>query len=297
MGGKADTHRLAAVAAHQKGLVTRADVLAAGGTRRFIDRKLEDGWLHRVHTGVYAVGHPSLTLHARWLAGVLALGERAALSHRPAGGLWGIADADGLPAEVTVATTAGLGNRDDIVVHRQRLSRHERTLRHGIPTTTLARTLIDLAAVLDPRALADAFEEAQVHHRLQPAALAAEVVARPGHRGIARLRALLADAVDPGQVESRLELRFLKLCRAHDLPRPLTQVRIGRWRADFLFAGQRLVIETDSARFHHTAAKHRRDAAKTTDLQAAGYAVLRLRWADVVHAPQPTAARIRAALT
>jgi very-short-patch-repair endonuclease len=293
MGGHSVAHRIVALAAAQKGLVKREQILDAGGSRRFIDRKLGT-WLHEKHRGVYAVGHPALTPQARWLAAVYALGDDAVLSAQAAGQLWGTVRGHH-HLHVTIPPASGKNSRDGITVHRQPLSAHERTTRHGIPATTLNRTLIDVAACA-PHHLEEAFEEAQIHHRLQPAVLAAEVLARPGHRGTARLKALLEHAVEPGQAESILELRFLKLCHTHRLPRPLQQVWIGSFRADFLYPAQRLVIETDSAKFHATAAKHRRDAAKTRALEAAGYEVLRLRWADVVHAPARTADRIRAAL-
>jgi very-short-patch-repair endonuclease len=288
------THRISRRAARQKGLVTRAQLRADEVPEGVIKRAIADAWLHRVHAGVYAVGHPALTPQARWLAAVYALGDDAVLSAVAAGQHWGTLRGHH-HLHVTVPPCSGKNRRDGITVHRQSLSAHERTIRHGIPVTTLTRTIIDIAAHA-PRELEKAFEEAQIHHRLAPALLAAEVLARPGHRGTARLKALLHAAVDPGQAESILELRLLKLCHTHDLPRPLQQVWIGAHRADFLYPAQRLVIETDGARFHATAAKHAGDKTKTEALEAAGYAVLRLRWADVVHAPAQTAAVIRAAL-
>jgi very-short-patch-repair endonuclease len=111
-----------------------------------------------------------------------------------------------------------------------------------------------------------------------------------------KLRALLARAADPGQVESVLELRFLALCAAHGLPRPLTQVRVGRWRADFWFPAEHVVVETDGARFHATAAKRARDERKQGALEARGERVLRLTWAEVARRPAAVAERVREAL-
>jgi hypothetical protein len=103
------------------------------------------------------------------------------------------------PLEVTVPTTAGRRHRGGIRVHRQRLVSNDRVLRDGIPVTSLTRTLLDLAAVLDARAFGRAFEEAQVLHRLSPATLAAELVARPRRRGAGKLRTVLDEAVEPGR--------------------------------------------------------------------------------------------------
>src|SRR5262249_8495840 len=158
----------------------------------------------------------------------------------------------------------------------------------GVPCTTVCRTLMDMAST-SPQLLANAFEQAQVRHKLSPDLLAAELVMRAGHRGTARLRVLLEGAVDPGAVESILELRFLKLCQEYGLHRPQTQVWFGNWRADFYYPEQRVVIETDGRLWHATAAARRRDARKTAELQEQGEVVLRLRWTDVVDAPAATA--------
>ena len=292
MDAKSDTRSIAKLAARQHGVVARRQLLALGVTRDVIAGVVARGWLHRVHTGVYAVGHAALTREGRWLSATLALGPGAVLSHRAAAALWAILPWSRL-LEITVPT--GRASRAGIVVHRARIEPGERTVRHGIPTTTLPRTLLDLAAVVDARTLANAFEEAQVQHRLRPAVLAAALANSPGRRGATRLRALLADAVEPGQVESILELRFLELCAAHGLPRPQTQAQLGPWRVDFWFPSLRVAVETDGARFHATAAKRARDARKDAALEAAGVRVLRLRWADVTRDPMGTAAAVRAA--
>jgi very-short-patch-repair endonuclease len=105
----------------------------------------------------------------------------------------------------------------------------------------------------------------------------------------------LAGAVEPGQVESVLELRFLELCEAHGLPRPLTQVRIDRWRVDFWFPDARVAVETDGARFHASAAKRARDAEKDAALTALGVTIVRVRWANVTQRAAEVAATLRAA--
>jgi len=135
-----------------------------------------------------------------------------------------------------------------------------------------------------------------VQSGLLPAAVAAEVVMRPGHRGSGRLRIVLQGAVDPADVRSVLELRFLRLCAAHGIPRPRVNEPIRRWRPDFLWPEAGLVVETDGARFHGTAAKRRRDARKDEELRAMGLRVIRLRWTDVAARPDQTADRIRHAL-
>ena len=286
MGARDDIRR---IAERQHGNVTRAQLDAIGLTRNEIDERHEQGWLIRRHAGIYAVGHVPRTRESRWLAAVLALGEGAVLSHVSAGSLWGILPTAAI-TEVIVPTTAGHPKRDGIVVHRQRLPASHVTIHRAIPITTPIRTLLDLAAVLSLRALARAFEQAQVLHQLPPAPLAAEVLSRPRHRGNAKLRRILAGAVDPADVRSILELRFLRMCASYGLPRPEVNVRIGAWTPDFLWPEHRLVVETDGFEFHRTAAARRRDAAKDAFLRGEGFTVIRLTWADVTEHPSETAA-------
>ena len=178
---------------------------------------------------------------------VLALGAGAVLGYASAAALWRMVRGTAI-IEVTVPTTAGHVKRDGIVVHRQPLPPAHVTVHQGIPVTTPVRTLLDLAAVAPLDALFKAFEHAQVHLHMPPAPLAAEVIARPRARGNGKLRKVLADAVDPADVRSVLELRFLRMCAVQGLPRPQVNVRIDEWMPDFYWPEWGLVVETDSVR-------------------------------------------------
>ena len=248
------------------------------------------GWSAR-HTGVFAVGHVPAGRESAWHAGVLALGDDAVLSHTAAAALWGMLRG-GAVTEVTVPTTAGRQKRDGILVHRQRLPGSHVTTHRGVPVTNPIRTLLDLAAVASVSVLFRAFEQAQVRLHLPPAPLAAEVIARPRRRGNAKLRRVLAGSVDPAAVRSVLELRFLRMCAAHGVPRPQVNVRIGPWTPDFLWPDRRLVVETDGYDFHRTAAARRRDARKDEAMRGLGLTVVRLTWADVTALPAATAQRV-----
>jgi hypothetical protein len=291
----ADTRRVAALAARQHGNITIAQLSAFGLSRGEVRTRVEAGWLLPRHTGVFAVGHVPRSRASRWHAAVLALGPEAVLSYEAAGALFEVVRG-ATRVEVTVPPTSGRPHRDGIVVHRQQLPPEHVTTRDGIPCTTLVRLMLDLAAVRHGRSLANVFEQAQVKHGLSPDVLGAEVLSRPRHRGSGRLKLLLADAVDPAGVRSILELRFLRLCAQHGIPRPLVNVAIGPWTPDFLWPQQRLVVETDGVRFHATVAARRRDAEKDDWLRAAGYRVIRLRWADVVSHPDAAATKVAQAL-
>jgi very-short-patch-repair endonuclease len=285
---------ISAVASRQNGLIRSRQLYDAGRSRAAVNRLVAAGWLHPLHDGVYAVGHTALSTHARYLAATYALWPNGVLGHRSAAALHGIARVGG-PIHVIVPTYNGHPHRGTIRVHRQALREDEVETRHGIRCTTVYRTILDLAASA-PRLLEDAFEEAQVLHAIVPEQLACALVSRRGYRGTARMRRLLDGAVDPAGVQSRLELRFLQLCAAHDLPRPLTQVRLGRWPVDFYFPEERVAVETDGRRFHASAAKRRRDARKHRDVEASGVLLRRLVWADVADRPAHVAYELRATL-
>ena len=86
------------------------------------------------------------------------------------------------------------------------------------------------------------------------------MIARPRARGNGKLRKVLEGAVDPKDVRSVLELRFLRMCAAHGLPRPQVNVRMGEWTPDFYWPEWGLIVETDSVAFHSTAWERQRDA-------------------------------------
>ena len=293
MGGRDDTRGVAAIAARQHGNLTLAQLRALGLSRREIHVRCEAGWLIPRHTRVFALGYVPKQRESAWHAGVLALGNGAVLSHTAAAALWRMLRG-GAVTEVTVPTTAGRPKRDGILVHRQPLPDSHVTTHRGIPVTTPIRTLLDLAAVSSLNVLFRAFEQAQVHLHMPPAPLAAEVIARPRRRGNAKLRRVLAGSVDPAAVRSVLELRFLRMCAVHGIPRPQVNVRIGIWTPDFLWPDRRLVVETDGYDFHRTAAARRRDACKDEAMRGLGLTVVRLTWSDVVERPSATAERIRA---
>lgn len=291
MGGERATRSIAAAAARQHGCVSRSQLHVAGFSPRQVERRIAAGTLIRVQRGVYAVGHRPRTSESRWMAAVLALGPDAVLSHRAAAELWRLVPVT-RRLDVTVPGAAGRRPREGIMVHRRRLAAEDTSVQRGIPVTSLCRTLLDLAAVVDRRKLADAFEEAQVLHRLRPADLAAAAERHRGARGAAAVRHVLVDAVDPAYVVSHLELRFKALCRKQGIPAPLVNGQVGPWQPDFHWPHARLVVETDGGRFHRTAAKRERDARKDAWFAARGVLVLRLRWIDVVHEPERTATEV-----
>src|SRR4051812_4872059 len=176
---------IARLAARQHGMVTRAQLLGLGLSSRDIDYRIRTGRLWRVHRGVYAVGHVPPSPHARAIAAVLACGPGARLSYRAAGALWAL----GLRWPELIDVTAPTRRRHNgIRVHRSRtLTPNDVTTHFGIPVTTPARTLLDLAEVLDTASLTRAVNEARLAHRVTLAELA-ELIARSPGRATNRLR-------------------------------------------------------------------------------------------------------------
>lgn len=268
--------QIRALAERQQGVVARRQLAALGLGRGAIDARVRIGHLRVLHRGIYAMGHGPLSLRGRWLAAVLACGDRAVLSHRSAACLWGLVR----PRRGQIEVTNPQGSRGpaDIRLHRSKLTSDERTVEAKIPITTVARTLLDLAEVLDEDGLRRAFEEADRLKLLRLPALE-QVCARAGKRkGLVALRRLIGAAREPVFARSPLENHFAEFYREHlaDLPAPLTNVSILDHEVDAYWPGHRLVVEMDSWEFHHQRAAFEHDRARDAAMQTAGYRVIRL---------------------
>jgi very-short-patch-repair endonuclease len=267
---------VAELAARQHGVVSAAQLGAAGLDRHAVARRVKAGRLHRVHRGVYAVGHKRLSFEGRCLAAVLACGESAVLSHRSAGVLWGMLLPSLHPIDVTVPSHSGREKRRGIVLHRSTTVGSELvTRRNGIPLTCPARTLQDLRRVLSPKWLQKASRKAL------------------------DLRLDVTSALDaePDLTRSELERLFLRLCRSHSLPSPEVNAGIGPFEVDFLWRDLSLIVETDGFRHHSSRAAFESDRARDARLQALGYRVLRFTYRQVRETPQAVVASLRGVMS
>jgi very-short-patch-repair endonuclease len=265
--------QIATLAGRQHGVVALTQLKAMGLSADAVKHRLRCRRLHRVHRGVYAVGHPALTREGRWLAAVLACGPPAVLSHRSAGALWGIRPSAAAAIDVTVPTRGGRRRREGIVVHRTtRLGEEEVTASLGIPVTTLARTLLDLAAVLPRRGLEKAIDESERLGLFDLTPLRAAFQAHPGRHAVA---AVLKNRAEPIFTRSDLEERLLELCERHGVPQPKVNTHVGEFEVDFLWPEARLIVETDGRASHATHAAFESDRARDAELTVAGYRVVR----------------------
>lgn len=283
---------LARLATASHGVVTRRQLEDAGITPAEIRHRLKSGALLRVHRGVYRVGHRAASVEATYLAAVWACGGGAALSGRAAAHLLGIAAGDAPPPEVTAPTERRVA---DVATYRCRhFDAAERIVWRGVPVTSAARTVVDLAAVLDADALARVCHEAGIHHRLTPAAVQAVLARRPTVAGAAGLRRVMN-----GDVEvtlSTLERRFLERLRAAALPLPQTNQRVGRWRVDCRWPAEQLTVELDGYRFHSSRHAWERDRRREREARARGDEFRRYTYGDVLEDPRYMLAELAALL-
>jgi very-short-patch-repair endonuclease len=275
MPNKVDTTdaAIAGIAARQHGVITAKQLAAVGLGRAALSERARAGRLHRIHRGVYAVGHRGLSLHGRSMAAVLACGPGAVLSHVSAAVLWELLRPIDGPVHVTTPRTSGRARRPGIHLHRSpslkshpepspspscsqqeggRRGRLLTTHRHNIPVTSVARTLEDLqrTSFLEPHLLRRAIRQAEIK----------------GYR---------LEHVTTDRTRSDLETLFLAICRRYRLPHPEVNVKLGRWTVDFLWRSERLVVETDFWGYHRGSIAFEDDHARDLDLRSAGYTVLR----------------------
>ena len=287
---------LAELARRQWGVVSRAQLAKLGLGRGAIDARLNAGRLRRIHRGVYAIGGAVLPREGRHFAAVVACGPRAMLSHVSAAVHWGLLSYDAPRPEVTApASRAGAPG---IRLHRSHfLDARDATEHRGIPVTTVAKTLLDVAAHAPMSHLEHALGQALRNQLYDQRAIDDILDRHWGRRGTRALRTATAD--DPAFTRGELERRFRAMCRRAGLPQPLSNVHVADadlhpHEVDFFFPAHRLVVETDGWRDHGTRVAFERDRAKDAALVAAGYAVLRFTKRQIADDPDTVAERVRA---
>jgi very-short-patch-repair endonuclease len=294
-GSRSPDALVARTAARQHGVISIGQLRGLGVSDDAVRARLLTGRLHRVHRGVYAVGHSSLPFEGRCCAAVLAAGGdrrvseaesvldfwSAAVSHRSAACLWDLMPAGDGPIDVIVGGLGGKARRRGVRIHRSRsLVSADVTLRGGIPLTTPARTIADLRRTTSER---------------RPGALAPREVRRA-----IRQANVLGLPIDEESARDRtrgdLERDFLRICRRCRLPLPEVNVRIDRYLVDFLWRERRLVVETDSYLHHRGRAAFQDDRDRDLDLRRQGYEVVRLSEKQVIDEPDRVAETLAAVL-
>jgi very-short-patch-repair endonuclease len=268
------------LATSQHGVVARRQLLELGLGAQAIQHRIENGRLHRVGRGVYAVGRPELSRRGRWIAAVLGCGPRAALSYGSAAALWGIERERRGMIEISTTASAARPRAGLLVYRRPNLVSSDVVVKDGIRVTSVVRTLIDIAARLNRGDLDRAVNEADRLDLIDPEALAESLDRHSGKRGVGALRDMLGERTFR-LTDSELERRFLQLVGDVGLPAPLTQQYLNGVRVDFFWPDLGLVVETDGLRYHRTPAQQARDRRRDQAHLTAGFTPLRFTHAQV----------------
>jgi very-short-patch-repair endonuclease len=223
------------------------------------------------------------------------------LSHREAAALHGLRPSNRSRVDVSTDSRGHVAQPGIEIHHTTTLDAKDRTTVEGIPVTTVARTLVDLAYAVPRDHLAKALREAD-HLRATDLTAIHATMDRTRHRpgtGHAILKAVLEEHHRQGTQLTRsiLEARFLQLADRHGLPRPRTNFHIGPHEVDACWPAHRLAVELDGWARHKDRHAFQRDRTKGNDLTRAGWRVLRFTHDDVARRPAKTAATINAFLT
>jgi very-short-patch-repair endonuclease len=270
---------IARIAGRQHGVLSVEQLRACGLSSSTVSDRVDAGRLHRIHRGVYAVGHAALGNEGRWMAALLACGEGAVLSHLSAAELWlmlrgGRSSGGNVKPEIHVTVTGEGKSRRGIHVHRSsNLFPDEVIVRNAISVTTPARTLWDLRRIVPSKVFEAARRQAEF------------------------LRLSIGDRVVSDHTRSELEAMFLALVRRHHLPQPEVNVRVGGFVVDFLWRAESLVVELDGWESHRTRSAFEADRARDNRLRMLGLNVIRFTWRHVTEEPRDVVRTIRSLLT
>jgi very-short-patch-repair endonuclease len=288
--------QIARLAAGQLGLVATWQLLNLDIGEGAIEYRVRQKRLHRVHRGVYLVGHSVLPFNARELAAVLACGPDAVASHHSAAGLWALVKRS---AQVDVRVTVPgrkLRSRTGIKVSfASFLDERDRRMLGPVPVTAPARTIIDMAATLEADRLEPLIADAQGRRLLTTQELHEAMNRAPHATGIAALRSMTAA---PKLTRREGERRLLKLIRHHKLPEPLCNTPVGPYLVDVLWPEHKLIAEFDSREWHGHDILGRFEADRVRDgiLLAMGYVTKRVTWKELTQTPDTLAALLRTLL-
>ena len=277
--------RITALAIRQHGVFATWQLPSIRVSARPLLPRVRDGRLRCLHRGVYAIG-PYVSERGRWMAAALAVGPRGLLSHRAGGSLWDLIASKAGRIDVTVPRGSPRP-RPGLRVHTARgLLRRDVAAIDGIPVTSLARTLLDLASVLSEVELRRAYERAERLEILDVTSIRELLARASGHRGVGRLAALLDyDPAAAAQAESELERLFLDLLRAHGIPAPQVNVLVDGYLVDAFWPEANLVVELDGYEFHNDRETFERDRRKVAQLRRAGREVVSFTFAQVTREP------------
>jgi Transcriptional regulator, AbiEi antitoxin len=289
---------LAALARAQRGVFTLEQLVAVGLSATAVRKRTAAGKLHRIYRGVYGlVPRDLLTGDGRLLAAVYACGPGAVLSHRSAAAMHELRRSDAARIDVTIPTRA-TRRQPGINVHRSTtLTAKDATTVRNIPCTTISRTLLDLAEVINRRGLERAFDQAEVLAVFDLRALEDQLLRDATRPASKIVGAVLVEHYAGSTVTwSDLEERFLKVVCEHGLPRPELNVFVDFHdgeppvRADFVWRAERVLIETDGWKTHGTRQAFEYDRRLNQRAMVARWHPVRTTWRQLEHHPEQVVA-------
>ncbi len=285
------------VADLQKGLIAGVQLRAAGLGRGAVAYRVRRGRLHVEYRGVYRVDRRLLEPLAAEMAAVLAYPGHAVISHRSAAVAWELLEER--PPEITLTLVAkDRVARAGLRVHRVKsLDHRDLRLHEGLPVTSPARTVVDLAATESAAELEQVLAIAQARNLASAGEIRAAVERVPGRKGATSLARLLESGDAGGFTRSSAERRMRALLRKAELPQPQANVPLLGYVVDFLWPQRMLIVEVDGFAFHSSRSSFERDRRRDQKLTALGYAVVRVTWRQLTDEPLAVIARIAQALT
>lgn len=291
------SHReLAALARRQHGVLSYAQLRELGFSKGHIARAQEAGRLQRVHRGVYAVGHAALSDHARATAAILVFPGTAVLSHGSAAWLWGLIPT--APREAAVTVAARGNRRPGLRVHRVwSLADEERTTYEGLPVTSVARTIVDLAGASSNRGLSRAVDRARRRGKLDLAAIDRALARRSGSFGKERLQEVLRLYRQPVFDRARSELLFLDAIHDVGLSPPRLNTWVEKWEIDAYWEAERFAVEVDGWETHGSREAFEGDRLRQEELKLAGIDSIRITAIRIEQEPHAVARRLKLLLT
>jgi len=295
--------RVARLAAGQYGVFSREQAMALGATKGMLDHRIRASRWERLGRNVFRLPGNPPSWRQSLTAACLAWGDGAVISHRAAAALWRLAGFD--PGSVELTVPRNRRRPEPGVIHRHELRQSDVSIVDGIPVTSVARTLIDLASVCGPEEVEEAIDDAMRRGIVSLALLRRRLaeIGRPGRPGLVAMRGLLdardRNAAVPGSVFERRLLRILQRAR---IPTPVLQheIRDGKGLVgivDFAFPAARLAIEADGYRWHSGRVRWDQDRARLNRLTLLGWRVIHVTWTDIMRDPARAADAVRKALT
>jgi hypothetical protein len=287
---------LCRIGSRQRQLIRLDQAVDAGLTKRAIQLRVNTGRLHRIYNGVFALHGPPFTAHQIYLAAHFACGADSLVGGFCSAALFSLVESASRLPEILSPTGRGR-DRDGINVRRSVVDPRDRVIRHGIPCTRPARTIIDCAHRAGPEGTEQLIMAADSKRLLDRRRLE-ELAAEGGRPGIAYVRAVITD--DPEELRTLNELRMRRICRTAGVPAPLCNhpLEVGgrTYIPDFCWPEARLIVEADSWRWHGGRQAAESDRERDQVLIIAGWRVVRFTRDQILNQPGEVGRRLRALL-